>query len=396
MMESRVSHPHILTQAITDLLNRPTWSDLCVVIGDTELRLHKFVLSQNSEKFKQLFNPETAEEGDDFFHFVAKADLHPECSENFGDFLHYFYTGEISLTVANILPVLALSEDFEVELLRDESRQFAEGCLADEHLGIATCVNWYLHDLVRSQDGALLWIRSRIFDRFEANFDDLAQTDEFLKLELDDVQKLAESPDVRVESEYSFYRAVEKWFVSNPREVEKFPQCIDFVRFPLMTPGELAEIQMSCTLYHQFQELFNMYLVEAYQYHFSNERSTFDGVRYTPRCYSQSIDVNQDQIQAEEHQHAGRSDEDDSNIEVDDGGLLSRSTVEVEMVETGSQTDCMFDGHPGQTTSKQTTTAHIGLQTDPAAQADVAEFGSQTDKVTTITIKSRDCETQTG
>ena len=106
----------------------------------------------------------------------------------------------------------------------------------------------------------------------EQNFSKVANSDEFLAMECDELLELISRDTLNVTSEEIIFEACMKWVKSAEElRTEKFPQVLSKVRLPLLSPQYLADFVAREELIrtnHQCRDL----LDEAKDFHLMPER----------------------------------------------------------------------------------------------------------------------------
>ncbi|KAG8325513.1 BTB POZ domain-containing protein [Homalodisca vitripennis] len=102
---------HVLLKIATLYAER-LMSDVTLVVGGVEYPAHRLILCASSEVFQvMLMSPRWSESHESR---VVLQESGP-CSDIFGEFLSYFYTGRIRINQHTIMPVLLLADKYNVK-----------------------------------------------------------------------------------------------------------------------------------------------------------------------------------------------------------------------------------------------------------------------------------------
>ena len=93
-------------------------SDITIEVGYREYQLHKIILSASSPVFREMCSHGKP--------IKEKVDLQEteEPAAVFEDFIKYLYTGNITLTLENVMGIIGLADKYEVEDLKEIAEQF--------------------------------------------------------------------------------------------------------------------------------------------------------------------------------------------------------------------------------------------------------------------------------
>ncbi|KAK6617539.1 hypothetical protein RUM44_005127 [Polyplax serrata] len=238
---------------IATLYAEKLMNDLCLVVGGKEYPCHRLILCASSEVFQvMLMNPQWSESSESRVVLVESK----ECCKIFGDFLKYFYTGQIRINLQSVMPVLLLADKYNVKDL------------------VKLCVDYMCSHIAQAAENNSLisWLQythhcghktvakaSRNFVKW--NLDVVAKTQDFGNFEPNVFVNLLQETDLVVYNEMRLYEYVVKWL---NYQKEKFPEENDMeqlvvevmsnIRFPMMSPRQLAELLLSplTTKYKEF------------------------------------------------------------------------------------------------------------------------------------------------
>ncbi|XP_030378897.1 BTB/POZ domain-containing protein 17 [Scaptodrosophila lebanonensis] len=306
---------------IAHLYAEQLMSDIVLLVDGKEYPAHRVILCASSDVFQvMLMNPEWNECSK---HII---ELHEEacCSAVFPQFIKYLYVGHIEVNLQTVMPMLALSDKYNVRDL------------------IELCVGYMMKHVAKAATSGYLvsWLQYTL--SFSPTHNDLTETlKRFLKWNLEMVAEskdfvdmdpaililLLQQNDIVIASEYKLFTILQTWLLHRREQsdttantsadkkasannfMELIEQTVVHIRFGMMTPRELAHLLIVPLIeYHK------EFLVERIAIGMSYQSGQEDRVReiraseggelqFTPRLYwndtwSVGIDVhNFDEIE---------------------------------------------------------------------------------------------------
>ncbi|XP_038629010.1 BTB/POZ domain-containing protein 17-like isoform X1 [Scyliorhinus canicula] len=232
--ETFVHQTHIMS-ALSSLFKSEELCDVRLSInGGSPLPAHRFVLALGSAVFRAMLSGERWADGRRGTVELTEEEGAAACFE---DFLRYFYTGRIAVNVDNVFAVHGLAEKYDVGPLRIACEQFLLDNVA--HAG--------------ALDLALAWHRYARFvgftrleeacDTFVAwNLDTVMRSPDWLALDEEQMDALLRRSDLVVESEFALCQALLRWLERRPDAAA--PNLLAHLRFPMMSPDELASLRV--------------------------------------------------------------------------------------------------------------------------------------------------------
>lgn len=286
---------------IAHLYAEQLMSDIVLLVDGKEYPAHRVILCASSDVFQvMLMNPEWNECSK---HVI---ELHEEacCSAVFPQFIKYLYVGHIEVTLQTVMPMLALSDKYNVRDL------------------IELCVGYMMKHVAKSATSGYLvsWLQytlsftpthndlTETLKRFlKWNLEMVAESKDFVEMDPAILQLLLQQNDIVVTSEYKLFTILQTWLLHR-REliestadisvdkkassfVELIEQTVMHIRFGMMTPSELAHLLIVPLIdYHK------EFLVERIAIGMSYQSGQEDRVRevrstecgelqFTPRLY---------------------------------------------------------------------------------------------------------------
>ncbi|KAM8721157.1 hypothetical protein ACLKA7_007086 [Drosophila subpalustris] len=294
-------------------------SDIVLLVDGKEYPAHRVILCASSDVFHvMLMNPQWNESSK---HVI---ELHEEacCSAVFPQFIKYLYVGHIEVTLQTVMPMLALSDKYNV-------RDLIELCVGymTKHVAKAATsgylVSWLQYTLSFTPTHNDLTETLKRFLKW--NLGMVAESKDFVDMDPAILQLLLQQNDLVITSEYKLFTILQTWLLHRRELIEATPgmsaekkvstfmeiieQTVMHIRFGMMTPRELAHL-----LFVPLVEYHKEFLVERTAIGLSYQSGQEDRVReirssefgelqFTPRLYwndtwSVGIDVpNFDEIE---------------------------------------------------------------------------------------------------
>ncbi|XP_014225379.1 BTB/POZ domain-containing protein 17 [Trichogramma pretiosum] len=236
-------------------------NDISLVVNNVEYPAHRLILCASSDVFEtMLLNPQWSESQ------ASKVKLQetPQCSEIFGEFLRYFYTGQIRISHNVVLSVLLLADKYNVKDLIDLCLNFMR-----QHIALSA-VNGMLVSWLQYTSNCGHYEVAKICNNFvKWNFELISNTADFEYFELDSLIPLLHQSNIVIKDEMTLYKCLEKWINLQILRVQEsssstiydstINQIVEMiilsVRFPMMSPRQLADLLLS-PLTQKYKEFF--------------------------------------------------------------------------------------------------------------------------------------------
>ncbi|XP_038077338.1 BTB/POZ domain-containing protein 17-like, partial [Patiria miniata] len=251
--------------------NNALLSDIKLRVGFECYSAHKLILVRSSEVFERMFSSEWTDPNKMEVELVEE----PECCDVFEAFLKFLYSCHIVLTVENTLPILMLADKYNVSDLRKVCINFATRSIIPKlplkdvfHVWYQYATKCYHHCLVTSCIAALSPKADDIMSLPEWSV-------EWLALDIEQLTQFLKSSDLTIRNELTLFRALVKW-IDSPKHPERqskqkelLQQFIQYIRFPMMTPEQLEQLEKHRVV-EQNPEMFVPYLLQAYKFNAIN------------------------------------------------------------------------------------------------------------------------------
>ena len=186
-----------------------------------EFKAHRNVLSAASPFFSKLLQSEMKEKEEGVIRFeeISKSIL--------SDVLEFIYTGSVEINEKNARDLIIAADYLLLESLKTISGRFL-----GKRMSNCNCFSiFYFAEKYRCEE---LVLRSTKF--IQDNFTSVANTDEFLNLGADEVEKWISSENILVAAEEDVFRIILTWIEQNkPERKDKFKQLFRHVRLVLLS-----------------------------------------------------------------------------------------------------------------------------------------------------------------
>ncbi|XP_072005521.1 kelch repeat and BTB domain-containing protein 8-like [Engystomops pustulosus] len=204
--------------------------DATIVTAGKRFPCHRVVLSSVSPYFRALFTCPMKESQS------CEVSLLDIPSSVVKVILVFIYTGEAFLSMENIEELFTVSCRLQIRPLQDLCNRFLSKNMHHEN-----CLRIYR--LARSHnDQSLLDTAMNCISQHIAS---LSEKEDFLHLELSEVTRILSSDQLMVSSELTIYNLACRWWKYQSTEDNPLPEeLLKVVRFPLMTPEELAGVNV--------------------------------------------------------------------------------------------------------------------------------------------------------
>ncbi|KAG8233132.1 hypothetical protein J437_LFUL010362, partial [Ladona fulva] len=246
---------------IANLYAERLMSDICLVVGGTEYPAHRLILCASSEVFQvMLMNPQWSESQESRVILQET----PACEAVFGNFLKYFYTGQIHINHLIVMPILSLADKYNVKDLVKLCIDYM--CTHIAHAATHNqLISWLQYTLACGHNKV-----AKACENFvKWNFEMVADMSDFKNLDPEILILFLQQNDLIVHNEMSLYKCVVKWLnaqmecvnsgegedesidgdidhITEEQHMEQLvTEVMSYIRFPMMSPRQLAELLLS-------------------------------------------------------------------------------------------------------------------------------------------------------
>ncbi|XP_071444543.1 galectin-3-binding protein isoform X1 [Hetaerina americana] len=293
---------------IANLYAERLMSDICLVVGGTEYPAHRLILCASSEVFQvMLMNPQWSESKESRVILQET----PSCEAVFGNFLKYFYTGQIHINHTIVTPILSLADKYNIKDLVKLCVKYM--C---SHIAHAATHNQLISWLQYTMACGHSKVANACKNFVTWNFEKVAEKSDFKNLEPEVLILFLQHNDLIVHNEMSLYKCVVRWLdaqrammgaeleddsgesemdsASIEHHMEQLVTAVmSYIRFPMMSPRQLAELLLS-PLTKTYKEFFVERMAIGMSFHSDQLERVEEVVRshphgellFTPRLYT--------------------------------------------------------------------------------------------------------------
>ncbi len=265
------AHPQRSLDGLRRLRTACHFTDVTLVAGEEEVAAHKNVLAAASPYFYAMFTGFEESRRDR----VELGGVDPGALLALVD---YIYTSEVDVTEENVQTLLTAANLLQLDDVRDGCCDFLQSQLHPTNcLGIKTFAD--IHSLTELHAQAVGFIETR--------FAEVLDCDEFLQLDVDQVEELVGSDTISVPSEEKVYESVLAW-VNHDVDGRRrhLARLMSRVRLPLMAKEYLIQRVDSEGLFDH-EPRCKDFIIEALKYHLSQGEARLsmfpDSERVRPR-----------------------------------------------------------------------------------------------------------------
>ena len=201
--------------------------DYTIIAEGNAFRTHRNVLASVSDYFRVMLTGSMIEARQD--HVSLKGIT----AHGMKILLDFTYTGQLTLNLDDVVEVLSAACHLQMKSAIELSCDF----LLSE-LSTRTCVDV----LNVGEMFALCSVRSSALEHILDNFEKVAETDQYYKLDVDHMKELLVSDRLRTTTELSLFLHVMKWInFDYDRRARHIIDLMECIRFALMKPEELVD-----------------------------------------------------------------------------------------------------------------------------------------------------------
>ncbi|XP_078594151.1 BTB/POZ domain-containing protein 17-like [Branchiostoma floridae x Branchiostoma japonicum] len=281
------------SQSFSALFNNPEMSDVVLVVGERRFHAHKLILTSQSDVFRTML---ASGRWDMSRQPEVPLQESAECERVFETFLRFFYQGQITCTLETAMPLLLLSDKYNVNALKVACDNFMTTQLGRGEY--APALQWLPYSIAFRLES----LRVKCVDIIVPNMSAVLSSSTWLQLPLDCIVHILQSSRLAVENEYMLFEAVLKWVEQDARKHQAqdlLNSILPEIRFSQMTAGHLWLVEQTSARYGGNQ-MMTAGLQEAHKYRslvaFAEENGmdkleisqSFSSRRFFPREYTAS------------------------------------------------------------------------------------------------------------
>uniref|UniRef100_A0A8C5KJB0 Galectin-3-binding protein n=1 Tax=Jaculus jaculus TaxID=51337 RepID=A0A8C5KJB0_JACJA len=246
-----------LSEALGQIFDSQKGCDLTIQVtrqeqDDLSLCAHTLILNTNPEAQALWEKPGSG--------VVMRVDA--ECLHVVRDFVRYFYSRRIEVSLSNVKCFHKMASAFGATQLRDFCGSLFATLLPQDP-SFRTPLDLYAY--AQATGDALL---EDLCVQFLAwNFEALIQAEAWTSVPTSMLQALLPKSELAVPSELALLKAVDAWSTATGAAHWEVESLVELVRFPMMPPEDLFELQFNLTLYQGHEDLFQRKIMQALEFH---------------------------------------------------------------------------------------------------------------------------------
>ena len=205
--------------------------DITLVTAERAFPAHRNVLAAGCPYFNKLFTSDMKEKWTDCVDLSQM-----EVTANaLGPLLTYFYTGTIEVTQSNAEELFISADYFFIPEVKLATSEWLVA-----NINVSNCL--YYSDLAERYNCAKLSRACRVF--IDKHFHEVTQSQDFLRLGIEEITYMISSDDICVENEEAVYESLMTWISYNQGEREVyFPKLLACIRISSMS-HEYLQLQV--------------------------------------------------------------------------------------------------------------------------------------------------------
>ncbi|XP_043239911.1 BTB/POZ domain-containing protein 17-like [Amphibalanus amphitrite] len=235
-----VNSTESVCQRMVALLEQGTMSDVTLLVGAAQYRVHKVVLCASSDVFQVMLSSPNFS---DSRQSEVRLQEEPAVAAVFPAMLRFLYSGRITITHSSVLPTLVLADKYNIKDLSKACSEFmCERVVLASQSGLL--VSWLQYAITCNQKP----LTEACVNFVKWNFETVAISEQFADFDVEVLLFFLQQDDLVVQDEVTLYSHVVRWLEAQercqPAEVMSalVEEVMLHVRFPMMTPRQLAEL----------------------------------------------------------------------------------------------------------------------------------------------------------
>ncbi|KAK1790941.1 hypothetical protein P4O66_014783 [Electrophorus voltai] len=251
-ISAAASHGETLLQVLDEFRASQTFTDVVVSVQGREFPCHRAVLSACSVYFRAMFCNDHRESR------ATLVEINGIQAGAMETFLQYVYSGRACITTHNVQYLFEASSLFQIAALRDACASFLE-----EQMDPCNCLG--LQRFADTHSLKQLAARCRAYALH--NFPEVAQHEEFLDLQQEELEEHIANDELCVPREEVVFEAVMRWvYHSVEHRRAQLRDLLRHVRLPLLHPNYFIQKVEGDQLIQNAPECYQL-LHEARRYH---------------------------------------------------------------------------------------------------------------------------------
>ncbi|XP_064415835.1 actin-binding protein IPP [Latimeria chalumnae] len=218
-------HALFILAQINKMRGRHEFCDVQLQVGEELFSVHRLVLAASSPYFAVLFAGRMCEASKDVVQILGvEADI-------FTLLLDFIYTGVVNVTVSNVQELIVAADMLQLTDVVTICCEFLKG-----QMDPANCVGIYQF----SEQIACYDLLEFAENYIHVHFLEIPECEEFTGLTKDQLVRILQSEELRIEDEYQVFTAAMEWVLKDVSKRKKYVvEVLDPVRFSLLSPQRL-------------------------------------------------------------------------------------------------------------------------------------------------------------
>ncbi|XP_032902896.1 galectin-3-binding protein-like [Amblyraja radiata] len=187
--------------------------------------------------------------------------VRPECLPHVEDFIRYFYTKTIDVTLASVKCIHNMASDYGVTAVRDHCDRLFYKLLPQDP---SFRHQLELFNYAEAVKDPLL--KEVCLEYLAWNCQAFIRSPSWLEFSGEQLNSLLLRSDIVIWNEVTLFRAVESWIVNN-KKTELTHELMDKIRFQMISAEDLSKIQLQSSLYEEHDSFFLKRFLKAFEFH---------------------------------------------------------------------------------------------------------------------------------
>ncbi|XP_035687990.1 kelch-like protein 21 [Branchiostoma floridae] len=222
------SYLHGFLGTVGDLQKDGAFQDVVLEVEGRRFPCHRLVLSAASPYFRAMFTSDMAESRQ------KTVVLQGLDAGMFWEILSYIYSGTLHVSLDKVQPLYQAADLLQLDYVRDTCSSYMA-----MNVERSTCVDQYKFADVFSID----IVRKACLQLIHRNFVEVASSDEFCSLSVNQLTEIISHDELDVEEETTVYGVVLRWVQHSKEDrLHHLPSILPHIRFNLLTSDDKAAI----------------------------------------------------------------------------------------------------------------------------------------------------------
>lgn len=244
--------------------------DGTLVVNEQKFPMHRVVLCAASQYFEVLLSGGMAES------YADEIEIHGLEKDTFSIIMDFIYTGVIDVNESNVQQLLPAAKMLQLDDIERVCCEFLQ-----HELDPSNCVGIFLF----AESHSCVDLKNSALEHLHRNFISATKHDEYLNLDKENMLRLIESENLKVDTESDVLEAAIDWILHDiPKRREFLGQILERIRLPLLSDNYLKRFMERCknqSLKRMLEKILHSY--RDYQMLGVNSRKTFSQPRRASR-----------------------------------------------------------------------------------------------------------------